>query len=77
MAKKLDSNLEKQVVAPVAAAVLGLRRDTVFWQKGLLSSPPVRQAKHAVPDSTWFAWARLVSASVNPECQDFMPCKEQ
>ena len=41
MQKKLDSDLEELVVAPVAAAVNGLRRDTVFWQKGLLSSPPV------------------------------------
>lgn len=40
--KKLDSDLEALVVAPVAAAVNSLRRDTVFWQRGLLSSPPVR-----------------------------------
>ena len=40
--KKLDSDLEALVVAPVAAAVNSLRRDTVFWQRGLLSSPPVQ-----------------------------------
>lgn len=36
-----ESKLEAKVVAPVAAAVLGLRRNTVFWQRGLLSSPIV------------------------------------
>ena len=33
--------LEAQVVKPVQATLLGLQKDTVYWQRGLLASPTV------------------------------------
>lgn len=41
--KKVKASFEGTVVRPVEAVLLGLQKDTVYWQKGLLSSPPVSQ----------------------------------
>ena len=39
--KGIKVAFEGKVVRPVEAVSLGLQKDTVYWQKGLLSSPPV------------------------------------
>jgi hypothetical protein len=39
--QKLETLLESKVVAPVEQTLLGLQRDTVYWQRGLLASPSV------------------------------------
>lgn len=50
MIHKIKAQFEAEVVRPVEAVMLGLNRDTVYWQKGLLSTPPVRpQASSAFP----------------------------
>jgi len=38
---KLEGLLEEKVVDPVEKTLLGLKRDTVYWQQGLLASPSV------------------------------------
>ena len=39
--QKIKAQFEAEVVRPVEAVILGLNKDTVYWQKGLLSTPPV------------------------------------
>lgn len=39
--QKLETLLESKVVAPVEQTLLGLQRDTVYWQRGLLASPSI------------------------------------
>lgn len=36
-----DGELEGKIVRPVEATLLGLAKDTVYWQRGLLASPTV------------------------------------
>ena len=40
-AEDTDGELEAKVVRPVEATLLGLQKDTVYWQRGLLASPTV------------------------------------
>ena len=39
--EETDGELEAKVVRPVEATLLGLQKDTVYWQRGLLASPAV------------------------------------
>ena len=48
---KVKTQFEAEVVRPVEAVTLGLNKDTVYWQKGLLSTPPVSRFTHRLQHS--------------------------